>query len=372
MTLRPLGGDSNGGRKDEEGSRLRTKIYGAVVPSLLFVACSGTPGTTVAPTIAPSPVATASPTPTSDSPIIEPGDPWIVYMGGRGEPPLIRLVRPDGTGDHALAPAIAAGAQLHPDWSRDGARIAFSADDADGTRDIWVAGTDGSGVTKLVDCSDPCGWADDPSWSLDGASILYQQGTTIGVSGLGVGTLQSIDLTTRVVSTIATAAETEYYFVPRWSPEGRSIVVEVDRHDSGRLDASLVVASTVGVIDLGATASFEPLLPWESRSGYPDWSPTGDTIVFHMPASGTEPEGPADIYTMGVANGTPIRLTDLGASGGRAIQPSWAPDGLRIVLLAEASIGTPSMAVVRSDGTGLEIYPNDGRVGTHPRLRPTR
>jgi Tol biopolymer transport system component len=77
----------------------------------------------------------SSPSP-SGSPVSALDDPWIAYQGATGGPPRIRLVRPDGTDDHAVVPDIEAGDQFHPDWSPDGLRLAFAADDADGTRDV--------------------------------------------------------------------------------------------------------------------------------------------------------------------------------------------------------------------------------------------
>jgi len=83
--------------------------------------------------VASSSMGAAQPT---DAPSALPGEPWIAYQGGSGGPSRIRLVRPDGTGDHALIDAATPPAleQLHPDWSHDGSRIAFSAQDTDDTR----------------------------------------------------------------------------------------------------------------------------------------------------------------------------------------------------------------------------------------------
>jgi Tol biopolymer transport system component len=318
----------------------------------------------------PSPsAATTSPTAPPTSVAVQDGEPWIVYQGSANGPAAIRLIRPDGSGDHALS-SKATGEQLHPDWSHDGTRVAFSADGSDGTRDIWVATVDGESVERIMDCAAPCGWADDPAWAPDDRSIMYQQGTAVGSEGIGVGSIEAIDLDTRKTRTLFTGAETEYAFTPRWAPDGRSIVLELDRFDSARLDASVVVESTIGVVDLaGPEATFQLLMPWDSKAAYPDWHPVDDRIVFSKPSD----SGGGDELFVIATDGTGIRqVGEFGASGGRAIQPTWTPDGTRIVFVMEDVAGvSPNAATVLPDGSGLDRVPYDQTLQTHPRSRPT-
>ena len=89
----------------------------------------------------------------------------------------IRLVRPDGTGDRRLVAKSGAG-QFHPDWSRDGARVAYAQDDTDGTRDIWIVGIDGLDPARVFDCVSPCAWTDSPAWSNDDAQLAFEHART--------------------------------------------------------------------------------------------------------------------------------------------------------------------------------------------------
>jgi Tol biopolymer transport system component len=57
----------------------------------------------------------------------------------------------------------------------------------------------------------------------------------------------------------------------------------------------------------------------------------------------------------------------------RAVQPSWTPDGQRIIFTAVEGrgFGKPTMAIIERDGTGMRSATSWGPMfGTHPRLRP--
>jgi Tol biopolymer transport system component len=357
------------------------RAVSASIAILSLVGCAGTPaatpstGTSQPPASAsapPSPSVRPSAPPKPSAVAVGAGEPWIAYQGGSGGPPKIRFVRPDGTGDHALAAAGVPSAREKPDWSPDGSRVALRAEDEDGTLDIWVMNADGSEPERVVDCAAPCAWTDDPAWSPDGSSIAYQQGTAVGSEGLGVGTIEVVDLATGKARTVFTGADTEYCYSPRWSPDGRSIVVELDRFDSARLDASVVTESTIGIVTLGsAKPSFRPLLPWGGGPSSPDWSSTGDLIVFAKPL-GAKAGGKDEELFVIAADASGLRqVGTFSASGGRALQPSWTPDGDRIIFVLEDVAGSRSnVAFVTPDGSGLERLPAATYLRTHPRLRP--
>ncbi len=213
---------------------------------------------------APSP---STPSPTSTSPAsnaVLPGEAWIVYegpiTGGAGN----RAVRPDGTGDHWLTPDVplpAKGWQVHPDWSPDGMRLAFAADDADdpagsgsagvGTRDLWVSNADGTGPGRVLDCEDPCTQTDHPAWSPDGRTLAFT-GWDL-VDGKNVHSrLALLDLETRKVRTLITVKDDEDAFAwPRWSPDGRQLAVEVQTWSNVTSDADMT-RTAIGVVDVDA------------------------------------------------------------------------------------------------------------------------
>lgn len=362
----------------------RSRILTPVLAVLLGGCAVSAPSTsgpsgaaTAAVTPAPTSFATRSASPSvptrSDAPpIVGDGEVWIAYHGAAAGPPRIRLVRPDGTGDHPLVQTNVPAAQEKPDWSPDGSRIAFRGEDTDGTLDIWVADATGEGLKRIVDCVDPCAWTDDPAWSPDGMSIAFQQGTAIGGAGTGVGTVEVVDVARGEQRTVLTGAPTEYLYSPRWSPDGGSMVVEIDRFDSARLDASVVVESTIGRFALGGSSpTFSPLLPWGQSPLSPDWHPTDDRIVFSQPVVTDGVAGREGLFVIDDGDAAPRAVEVAAGPAGRAIQPSWTPDGRAIIFVFEATAGADAnVGFVNPDGTDLVIVPEGATLRTHPRLRP--
>jgi Tol biopolymer transport system component len=92
----------------------------------------------------------------------------------------IAVVNADGSEKDAprilTEPALFAS---NPDWSPDGARIVFNthglgfAADLAKAADLYIMSADGTGLTKLTAFDDGAGGANQPSWTPDGASILY-------------------------------------------------------------------------------------------------------------------------------------------------------------------------------------------------------
>ena len=323
-------------------------------------------------TLTPLVAGAADPSPAASSPVTD-GEPWIVYDWGIGPGMGMRLVRTDGTGDHGILEGLTPGQQKHPDWSPDGMSLAFVDSDVDGTQDLWVGKIDGSEIERIYDCSAPCAWTDDPAWSPDGKSVMFQRGTAVGDGGLGAGTVDVIDLESRTVTTLATGAEAEYFYVPRWAPDMQAVVVELDRFDSGQLDASTIVSTTIAVIDLSGvgTPVIQELLPIGWSAVYPDWGRDGN-IVFQAPTDAAVRDGASDLYTIDPAGSDPARVTVVGDAGRQALQPTWTPDGGRIIFVEQdGPFQDLRMSTIHPDGTGLASATSPVDMpGTHPRLRP--
>jgi len=314
------------------------------------------------------------------------GESWIVFQRWtRATGPRLRLIRTDGSGDHEVLPKRL-GDQQHPDWSPDGEHVAF-VDNVS----IWVVDADGSNAREVAPCVAPCLWLDTPAWSPDGRSIAFIRQDLVDGHSPG-SDIQAVDPATGVVRTLLTTVGPEYASYVRWSPDGHSLVIELDRYPDTKADTSTVTAEAVAVVDLRAAEPTARLLTdWKMFATYPDWSWANDRVVFSTYDLGfrdfkdlKDVRPPSDLYTI---NPDGTGLTQLThnphgallvrsdtASGPLSTQPSWAPDGRSIIFTKVDGPDWPgwSMATIRADGTALASATGAEVVlGTHPRLRPT-
>jgi Tol biopolymer transport system component len=255
---------------------------------------------------------------------------------------------------------VPGGEQLHPDWSPDGKRIAFSIDgDA---RTIWVGDADGSKTAKLVDCVAPCVWVDEGAWSPDGRSYAYHR--MVSKDGNDVSTLEVLDLASDKTRVVLTAPKGRALYQPRWSPDSSKLVTEFTKGSDDD-----VVGVALQIVDLTAAKPVAREITEASElTNSPDWSPAGDLIVFAQPSTAAGFDGPSDIVTMH-PDGTGRRtVISVQPRGGQTPQPAFSPDGSRIIFVDEAS----TMMTVALDGSGLAPAVATGSgSGLHPRYRPT-
>lgn len=292
-----------------------------------------------------------------------PEQPWIVYQGYE----RIRLVRADGSEGHVLTPDWTGGPQFHPDWSPDDRQIAFSADETDGTRDIWVANADGTDARRVFDCADPCVWSDDPAWSPDGSSLAIAANSSD--EGFTKGQVLVIELATGTTTTVHTAEIGNSTYIPRWSPDGTKLVFEVDSWEEPTIESEVQVGGSIQVVEVGTEESpATVLMEFDTLAGYPSWHPTEDLIVFQ--ASSTSLDGPFDLFTIRSDGSDLTQLTEIAGTGFQAIQPTWSPDGEHVIFVYDQMWTNARLGIVSADGTML----TDGAEGlpnmTHPRLNP--
>jgi Tol biopolymer transport system component len=291
-----------------------------------------------------------------------------VYQDDEGGVQKVFLVRPDGSGRHALAPTIGNGHQTNPDWSPDGGRLVLAAGTGS-TDDLWVANADGTGGEMLLDCTDPCVALDDPAWSPDGNSILYTRLAVDDTGAIGRGSLERLDVATGDVTIVWNATEPQFLAGARFSPDGSNAVLEVV-HTDGSGVFEQVTGVELAVVDL----TIEPPAPrfiTDARlfAATADWSPDGSTIVYSALATADAPA--PDLFSIRPDGSGVTRLTTLAESGGSAEHPDFAGSGDTIVFVGSV-VGGVGELLALDVATG-RIGPAVGTgafSGLHPRSRP--
>jgi Tol biopolymer transport system component len=355
-------------------------VLGALV--LALAACSGTPAssgsiaTEVVPSVAPSAHAIASASPgASVAPTVRADAPWIAYQWEPTSGNTIYLARPDGTDLHELLPD-AKDEVFHPDWSPDGKRIAVDVR-TDGGGEIWVVNADGTDAAVIVqqstDCAISCGDVALPAWSPDGSKLAFVR-FQFGPSGLEGAVIEIQDIASGDRRVLYTAPSKTALNYPRWSSDARSIVFEMTRYPDKQINTGTATGSAIAVISVTEEGAKPVVLTdWSMYATYPDWRPGSDEILFstydlnEFPAT----DEPSNLYTIKSDGSGLTALTSFARAEQRATQPTWTPDGLRIIFTLvgqDAGFDNPRHAAF-IDANGSNVV-DLGVAATHPRLRP--
>jgi Tol biopolymer transport system component len=292
---------------------------------------------------------------------------WIAYtsLSDRG-PDGVFLVRPDGSDDHEIALEVP-GLRFHPDFARDGKRLAFDQRTSDNDPDqVYIAAADGSGARQLTKCQPPkCAGLWEPAWSPDGKklAIATSYGFHPGAPSdrFGIGT---IDVATgKVKAVVDHDFPTGQDHLPRWSPDGRRLVFWRDVEQEQKIGVFVVNVDGSGQ---------RQLTKWDMQAGDADWSPDGKLIVFATyPLANFQAVGHSELYTIRPDGKGLRRLTSYGPDGPRAAHPRWTPDGKGIIYVRTTQEGRPRhLYYLSADGKQDVPVLTAKPVYTHPILQP--
>lgn len=256
----------------------------------------------------------------------------------------ICLMRPDGTGLHALPatyPERPTGPEWDAAWAPDGHRLAFRGyyGLGDGQYDLYAVDANGCHLTRLTHRVN----GDSPSWSPTGRQIVFEVPL-----GIDVVNADGTGLRRLLIDT-----STYGYTAPAWSASNRIAFVRY-RYRSHR-PAEIYTVSADG-------SGVTPLTHGGPGFAQPSWSPEGKSIAFVAATGHSDVLGSRMVIQVANADGTGLHRVS--PRSWASYSPTWTPDG-KIVFLRQigaptANAAAPASAyIVNRDGTGLrQIYPH--------------
>ena len=303
---------------DDDADASATTTDNRTAPSTVSLAADAADAAdAAATTTASATVSSTTPPAAADDTVVGDGEPWVVFHGVELGLTLARL---DGTGLHTILD----GYTDHPDWSPDGAEIAY-VDDGQ----VWITDTSGEHPRRLMEAY-PAGldglYWEDPAWSHDGTQIAM-----VGYGGNPEGTparsvLAIVDVATGELTVAGELALAEgLHSFPRWSPAGDALVLNVDHFTGDNYDGGTVAV----VRESGDSWSAPQPITEHGQYGRVDWHPTDDLIVFGEYDIGfwQDTDEPTNLFTIRPDGTERNAVTTFGPGEARAAQPTWTTDG---------------------------------------------
>lgn len=280
----------------------------------------------------------------------------------------IVILSPDGTGQRQVTKPPARALDDRPDWSPDGATIAFDrTDPQSGAARLWTVPINGGPehqISQLCDSGTAdCANEDEraPAFSPNGKQVAFSRSWG-AQDPAGNRQTQYSDL--YLMSPEGTDVQRLTFLTndkpysgtvsnPSWSPDGKQLTFEYRTSATGQPANSRAIY----VVSADGTG-LRQLTPWELRAGdRADWSPDGTQILFTTYPAGPDNAPGGGIYTVR-PDGSAIGALTPAPSDIFYGTAAYAPDGKSIVFAQAPAGAGADLYSMRPDGTGVARLTN--------------
>ena len=153
---------------------------------------------------------------------------------------------------------------------------------------------------------------------------------------------------------------------PAWSPDGKLLAFTV--YLKGKVGVVQMSAGAAGGAPGDATsglAEWKHITPLDENPEYePSWSPDGKRIVFvHVSLSGTD--GQLEIHAMNADGSDSKRIVDPAKRPAQDEHPAWSPDGKQIAFTTTRD-GNQEIYLCDADGSNLRRITSHPSIDSHP------
>lgn len=251
----------------------------------------------------------------------------------------IYLMNPDGSDIVRLTDNAKPGhvpGHMHPDWSPDGTRIAYTTDpEKQGWFSVWVMNADGSDQTRLTDKSRNFLA---PKWSPDGKKIIFAERNRDGLFIMNSDGSGRRRLTFTKDSHVA------------WLPDG-----------SGFACYSANSAQGGGLYIINLDRTVRGLLIGNAQDAISDWSPDGSTLAVNLERD--------DTWSTFVMNADGSEMTRLNNVVAEHTTLSWSPNGAQLAYVSDED-GNFEIYVMDADGSHQRRLTHNSHYDADPAWSP--